>query len=70
MAVLRINGIEKEFEADTLPDTMAALLKHLNVNEATVVAEVDGNIVERDKFAETKLNEGQSIELVRFVGGG
>ncbi len=70
MAVLRINGIEKEFEAGSLPDTMAALLKHLNVNEATVVAEVDGNIIERNKFAETKLNEGQNIELVRFVGGG
>ena len=70
MAILRINGIEKEFEAGSLPDTMTALLKHLNVNEATIVAEIDGNIVQREKFAETKLNEGQSIELVRFVGGG
>jgi sulfur carrier protein len=70
MAILKINGKEKEFTTESLPETMAALLKHLNVNAATIVAEVDGNIVQREKFAETKLNEGQSIELVRFVGGG
>ena len=33
-------------------------------------AEIDGVIINRDKFAETKLRNGQSIELVRFVGGG
>ncbi|HEG43750.1 MAG TPA: sulfur carrier protein ThiS [Phycisphaerales bacterium] len=70
MAILKINGNERQFKAGSLPATIAALLDHLNLNAATVVAEIDGNIVERDKFAETKLTDGQSIELVRFVGGG
>ena len=35
-----------------------------------VVAEVDGQIVERGKFDETELSEGQAIELIRFVPGG
>ena len=70
MAILKINGNERQFKAGSLPETLTALLKHLNLNAATVVAEIDGNIVERDKFAETKLSDGQRIELVRFVGGG
>ena len=70
MEVLRINGIEKQFPAGELPATVAQLLEQLGVEAATVVAEIDGQIVERAKFAETPLRRGQSIELVRFVPGG
>ena len=70
MEILKINGVEKQFSAGQLPSTVAELLKNLDIKAATVVAEVDGQIVERKKFAETKLCNGQSIELVRFVGGG
>jgi len=70
MEILKINGVEKQFSAGQLPSTVAELLKNLDIKAATVVAEVDGQIVERKKFAETKLRNGQSIELVRFVGGG
>ena len=70
MEILRINGVEKQFPAGQLPATVAGLLERLHIKAATVVAEVDGQIVERKKFVETKLRNGQSIELVRFVGGG
>jgi len=70
MEVLRINGVEKQFPAGRLPSTVAELLEQLNIAAETAAAEVDGEIIEREKFAETKLRTGQSIELVRFVGGG
>ncbi|MFZ0034354.1 MAG: sulfur carrier protein ThiS [Sedimentisphaerales bacterium] len=70
MEVLKINGVEKEFAAGQLPSTVAELLERLDIKAATAAAEVDGQIVERKKFAETRLRNGQSIELVRFVGGG
>ena len=70
MEVLKINGVEKQFPAGQLPSTVAELLEQLDIKAATVAAEVDGQIVEREKFAEAKLRNGQSIELVRFVGGG
>ena len=69
MNVLRVNGVDKEF-VDGLPETLSELLGQLGVNEATVVAEVDGRVIGRAKFAETRLAAGQKIELVRFVGGG
>jgi len=70
MEILKINGVEKKFAAGQMPKTVSELLEHLRVEAATVVAEVDGLIVEREKFAQTTLSKGQSIELVRFVPGG
>ncbi|MGA2171818.1 MAG: sulfur carrier protein ThiS [Sedimentisphaerales bacterium] len=70
MGVLKINGKEKMFEDNEMPATMADLLRQLNVDSATVIAELDGKIIERIKFTTTILREGQSIELVRFVPGG
>jgi thiamine biosynthesis protein ThiS len=70
MEILKINGVKKQFAAGRLPSTMAELLEQLDIKAATIVAEVDGHIVESKKFAQTKLRNGQSIELVRFVGGG
>lgn len=69
MESLKINGVENQFAAG-IPATIAVLLEQLRIEAATVVAEIDGQIIEREKFAETKLHEGQSIELVRFVPGG
>jgi thiamine biosynthesis protein ThiS len=68
MNILKINGKEKEFAE--LPSTLLGLLDQMQINQATVVAEIDGNIIERSKFTDTTLKHGQSVELIRFVGGG
>lgn len=68
-SVLTINGRDRTFE-NGLPQTLSKLLQEMTVDEATVVAEVNGRIVERRHFAETRLEPGARIELVRFVGGG
>jgi len=69
MKILKINGKKHEFAAE-MPSTLTELLGSLGIDEATVVAEIDGQIVERKNFADQRLNSGQSIELIRFVGGG
>jgi len=69
MEQLKINGSEKQFPSG-VPHTLAELLEQLNINQATVVAEIDGNIIERNNFAQTPLSNGQNIELIRFMGGG
>ena len=70
MKTLKINGTEKQFPDGRLPATLTQLLEQLGVNAATVAAEVDGQIIERTNFDQTRLTQGQSIELVRFVPGG
>jgi thiamine biosynthesis protein ThiS len=66
---LKINGQQREF-TDAVPATLKDLLGILNIDSATVVAEIDGQIVPRTEFASAALLEGANIELVRFVGGG
>lgn len=68
-AVLKINGTEKVFDKG-VPANLSELLTALEIDAATVVAEIDGRIIERKDFDKTTLNEAQSIELIRFVGGG
>jgi sulfur carrier protein len=70
MGALRINGKEKAFADDKMPATIMDLLQYLGVDSATVVAELDGQIIERANFSTTPLRNGQTIELVRFVPGG
>jgi len=70
MGSLKLNGVEREFPANQMPATLAELLKTLNVEAATVVAEVDGMIVRAEEFAQTPLKDRQRIELVKFMGGG
>ena len=68
MAILKINGTDKNF--DTLPATLTDLLVQMKIDAATVVAEIDGRIIKRSDFATEKIFEGQKIELIRLVGGG
>ncbi len=70
MATLTINGTERHFADDELPVSISELLRRLDVSEATVVAEVDGQVVEQERFGQVMVRPGQNIELVRFVPGG
>ncbi|HET6836912.1 MAG TPA: sulfur carrier protein ThiS [Gemmatimonadales bacterium] len=52
------------------PATVADLLRQLQLDPRTVVVELNRHIVRRPQLEETKLTEGDSVELVHFVGGG
>lgn len=70
MNILKINGKENQFEDSDMPQTLLELIDKMGIDQATVVAEIDGVIVERKNFDVEKLKNGQKIELIRFVGGG
>ena len=70
MDVLKVNGVERRYGPGEMPGTLSDLLQELRVEVATVVAEVDGVIIRREEFVRTPLTGGQSIELVKFMGGG
>jgi thiamine biosynthesis protein ThiS len=52
------------------PGTLLDLLAHLGLDPRTVVVELNREIVRRPRLGETGLADGDSIELVHFVGGG
>ena len=64
---LTINGEEKEI-ADGV--TLTALLEDLKIRPARVVIERNREIVARDAYAVTRLADGDTLEIVHFVGGG
>ena len=70
MQSLKINGVERQFATGEIPATLAELLAELSIEANAVVAEVDGAIVRVEDFAQTQLKHGQSIELIKFMGGG
>jgi thiamine biosynthesis protein ThiS len=70
MGSFRVNGQDRQFPPGQTPATLAALVEKLGIAAATVVAEVDGTIVKPAEFAQTAIRDGQSIELVKFMGGG
>ena len=65
---LQINGEERDFSDSPL--TLLALVEILGMKADRVAVELNRDIVPRDRWAETTLNEGDRLEIVHFVGGG
>ena len=70
MKSLQINGQRRQFPPEEMPATLSALLEKLQIGVTTVVAEIDGQIVRPEEFAQTEVRDGQTIELIKFMGGG
>lgn len=64
---ITVNGKGRELAAGT---TVQALLSTLQMDADRVAAEHNGSIVPKSRFADTVLAEGDTLELVQFVGGG
>jgi sulfur carrier protein len=67
---LHINGEEREFADSPVPFTLAALVESLGMKADRVAIELNRDIVPRDRWADTLLNESDRLEVVHFVGGG
>ena len=50
--------------------TLAQLLEQLGVPEGGTAVELSGVVVPRSQHQATRLEQGQELEVVRFVGGG
>lgn len=64
---LTINGEEREVEQLS---TVAELLTLFKLEQKILVIELNRDIVDRDAYANTPLQEGDKLEIVHFVGGG
>ena len=64
---LKLNGEEKEISEGL---SVAGLLEQLQIRQARVVVERNREIVPRDAYGAIFLAEGDTLEIVHFVGGG
>lgn len=67
MIVVRVNGENREI-SDGL--TVDGFLRSLQLQPAMVVVERNGDILRRERYGEIRVEEGDALELVHFVGGG
>jgi sulfur carrier protein len=64
---IRLNGKDRDVQRG---HTVRTLLEALELHPRMVVVELNRDILARDRYADVSVVEGDSIELVHFVGGG
>ncbi|MEM9155927.1 MAG: sulfur carrier protein ThiS [Cyanobacteria bacterium P01_F01_bin.33] len=67
MTAIFLNGERCSIPADL---TVTAMLAHLNLEPRLVALEYNGEILHRQHWATTVVDEGDRIEIVTMVGGG
>jgi sulfur carrier protein len=64
---LTINGEDRSFDAVS---DVAALVTALGLDVRKVAVELNLEIVPRSTYGATRLNDGDRVEIVHFIGGG
>jgi sulfur carrier protein len=64
---IKLNGNISEFQEDI---TVAGLLESLKIEPARVAVEVNLQIIKKQDYQKYVLKDGDSVEIVNFVGGG
>ena len=67
VAKIQLNGDPYEVNDGT---NLNELLNKLKIEKNKVAIEVNGEIVEKNKYPNLILNKGDKVEIVQFIGGG
>ena len=67
MITLTVNGEKRELGGAT---KLTAFLETLDVNPRYVAVAHNGAVLQRQRWAEVVLQDGDVLEIVRMVGGG
>ena len=67
VAKIQLNGDPYEINDGTNLDE---LLNKLKIKKNKVAIEVNGEIIEKNKYPNLILNKGDKVEIVQFIGGG
>lgn|GEM_PF-142740 len=67
MIAVTINGKQQTL---TRPTTVAAYVQALSTNERHLAIARNGDVIPRDRWPDTLIEDGDSLEIVRMVGGG
>lgn len=64
---VHLNGKEREVAS---AHTVRSLIESLELHPSLVVVELNREILPREAYGDMPVREGDTIELVHFVGGG
>jgi thiamine biosynthesis protein ThiS len=64
---ITVNGETRDLEE---PLTIHDFLLTLQLKPEITIVEQNGTIIDKSLFAETRVSDGDTLELIRFMGGG
>ena len=67
VAKIQLNGTPYEIGNGI---NLNELLNKLKIHKNKVAIEVNGEIIEKNKYTKLILNKGDKVEVVQFIGGG
>ena len=67
VAKIQLNGSPYEINTKT---NLNQLINKLKIQKTKVAIEVNGVIIENNKYQKVILNKGDKVEIVHFIGGG
>ena len=67
MAKIQLNGDPYEINGGT---NLNKLLNKLKIQKNKVAVEVNGEIVQKDRYENLVLSKDDKVEIVHFIGGG
>ena len=67
MAKIQLNGDPYEVNGGT---NLIQLLNKLKIQKNKVAIEVNGEIIQKEKYEFLVLNKNNKVEIVHFIGGG
>jgi|TARA_B100001245_G_scaffold160190_1_gene120606 sulfur carrier protein len=67
MAKIQLNGDPYKINTGT---NLNELLNRLKIQKNNIAIELNGEIVEKNKYPKIILNKDDKVEIVHFIGGG
>ena len=67
VAKIQLNGDSYEINTGT---NLVELLNKLKIKKNKVAIEVNGEIIEKNRYLGLILNKNDKVEIVHFIGGG
>ncbi len=64
--MIRVNGESQPFVAESVDE----LLQRLSIEPRGVAVAINGEVVRRSEWTETRIEDGNAIEIVTAVAGG
>jgi sulfur carrier protein len=64
--VIRVNGVEEPF----IEESVEELLNRRGIEPRGIAVALDGEVIRRGVWGETKLHDGAQVEIVTAAAGG
>lgn len=64
--MIRVNGEDQTFVSESVEE----MLRRLSIESRGVAVAIDGEVVRRSEWSQTRIEDGNAIEIVTAVAGG